>query len=170
MFRLQAHSRHRSPIDRAGLRAREWVTALIEWDKGRAGAQAPQLLQDNEVAYAAVFSGRVIGNPNLGATYNQGVLQPSYFSVPKGANPAQKEAAMGLLHEMSKVKNQAIAADIIPYTGASPEIETEISAEKIDLYPTSQANKAVQVLADPNWTAANAEDIERRWQEFKLGM
>ncbi len=136
----------------------------------RAGAQSPQLLEDGEVTYAAAWSGRIVGNPKLEYTYKEGLLQVSYFAVPKGADAASKEAAMGLLHEMSKVENQAKAAEVVPYTGPSPDIEKQLSADVLDHYPTSPNNKAVQVLADPSWTAENAREIERRWQEFKLGM
>ncbi|KAA0892577.1 extracellular solute-binding protein [Pusillimonas sp. ANT_WB101] len=136
----------------------------------QAGAQAPQLLEDNEVQYAAAWSGRVVGNPKLESTYNDGLLQVSYFVVPKGADPATKEAAMGLLHEMSKAENQAIAAEVVPYTGASPDIGSKLPADKVNLYPTSPENRKVQALADPSWTAENAQKLELLWQQFKLGL
>ncbi|MFP5405752.1 MAG: extracellular solute-binding protein, partial [Gammaproteobacteria bacterium] len=136
----------------------------------KAGAQAPQLLEDKEVKYAAAWSGRVVENPKLEYTYNQGLLMLSYFVVPKGADPASKAAAMGLLHEMSQLKNQVVAANIIPYTGPSPDLEQAIAKEKADDYPTSETNKKAQTLADPVWTADNAKAIEKRWQEFKLGL
>ena len=136
----------------------------------KAGAQSPQLLEDKEVQYAAAWSGRIIGNAKLDYTYNQGLLQASYFAVPKGANAAEKEAAMGLLHEMSKADNQITAAAMIPYTGASPNIAGKLHPAKLEQFPTSPKNKAVQALSDPSWTAGNAKEIERRWQEFKLGM
>ncbi|MGY6273144.1 extracellular solute-binding protein [Achromobacter denitrificans] len=136
----------------------------------KAGAQPPQLLEDKEVDYAAAWSGRIIGNPKLDYTYRQGFLQVSYFAVPKGASPQAKEAAMGLLHEMSKAENQALATTTVPYTGASPDIQGKLPADRLDDYPTSPANKAIQALGDPSWTATNAKEIERRWQEFKLGM
>ncbi|MEP6972332.1 MAG: hypothetical protein ABJA49_17930, partial [Betaproteobacteria bacterium] len=134
------------------------------------GAQAPQLLEDKEVKYSAVWSGRVVGNPRLDYTYNQGLLQVSYFVVPKGADPASKAAAMGLLHEMSQLKNQSVASAIIPYTGSSPGIEKTMAQDKVNDYPTSDANKKLQVLSDPKWTADNVKMIEKRWQEFKLGL
>ncbi len=136
----------------------------------KAGAQSPQLLEDKEVQYAASWSGRIVGNPNLEYTYKQGFLQVSYFAVPKGAPPDVKEAAMGLLTEMSKAENQARAAEDVPYTGASPEIQGKLPAARLEDYPTSPNNRAVQALGDPAWTAENAKQIERRWQEFKLGM
>lgn len=155
-------------IDRAFASLRKIKDHVAVWWK--AGAQAPQLLEDKEVTYAAAWSGRIVGNSKLEYTYNQGLLMPSYFVVPKGADPATKAAAMGLLQEMSQAKNQAIAANIIPYTGASPGLEKVIAKERIDDYPTSPTNKKVQALADPSWTAENTKLIEKRWQEFKLGL
>jgi putative spermidine/putrescine transport system substrate-binding protein len=155
-------------IDRAFKSLNKIKNSVAVWWK--AGAQSPQLLEDKEVKYAAAWSGRVVGNPKLDYTYKQGLLQVSYFAVPKGASPQIKEAAMGLLHEMSKPENQAIAAEIVPYTGASPTIQNKLPADRLDDYPTSPNNKAIQALSDPSWTAGNAKEIERRWQEFKLGL
>lgn len=155
-------------IDRAFASLQKIKGEVSVWWK--AGAQPSQLLEDKEVKYAAAWSGRVVGNPKLTYTYNQGLLQLSYIVVPKGADPASKAAAMGLLREMSLLKNQAIASSVVPYTGASPGIEQVIAKDKVNDYPTSEANRKIQALADPNWTADNAKVIEKRWQEFKLGL
>lgn len=155
-------------VDRAFASLQKIKGSVAVW--WTSGAQAPQLLEDKEVKYAAAWSGRIVGNPKLEYTYNQGLLQVSYFVVPKGSDPALKAAAMGLLHEMSQLKNQSTASGIIPYTGASPGIEQTFSKEKVNDYPTSEANKKLQVLSDPNWTADNVKMIEKRWQEFKLGL
>lgn len=155
-------------VDRAFASLQKIKGSVAVW--WTSGAQAPQLLEDKEVKYAAAWSGRIVGNPKLEYTYNQGLLQVSYFVVPKGADPATKAAAMGLLHEMSQLKNQSVASAIIPYTGASPGIEKSFAKDKVDDYPTSEANKKLQVLSDPNWTADNVKLIEKRWQEFKLGL
>jgi putative spermidine/putrescine transport system substrate-binding protein len=135
-----------------------------------AGAQPPQLLKDNEVQYAASYSGRVAGQPGIEFTYAQGLLDLSYFVVPKGANPAEKAAAMGLLHEMSVAENQAKAAEVISYTGASPRLDTLLPQAKLREFPTTRENKEVQVLGNPGWWAQNRDAAERRWQQFKLGL
>lgn len=135
-----------------------------------AGAQPPQLLKDNEVQYAASYSGRVAGQAGINLTYAQGLLDLAYFVVPKGANPAEKAAAMGLLHEMSVARNQATAAEVIPYTGASPTLEQLLPQARLNEFPTTRANKDVQVLGNPAWWAQNRDAAERRWQEFKLGL
>jgi putative spermidine/putrescine transport system substrate-binding protein len=155
-------------VDRAFASLQKIKAHVAVW--WTSGAQAPQLLEDREVKYAAAWSGRIVGNPKLEYTYNQALLQVSYFVVPKGADPASKAAAMGLLQEMSQLKNQAVASSIIPYTGASPGIEKTIARDKVNDYPTSEANKKLQVLSDPTWTAENVKLIEKRWQEFKLGL
>ena len=155
-------------VDRAFASLQKIKGSVAVW--WTSGAQAPQLLEDKEVKYAAAWSGRIVGNTKLEYTYNQGLLQVSYFVVPKGADPAAKAAAMGLLTEMSQLKNQSVASAIIPYTGASPGIEKTIAKDKVNDYPTSDANKKLQVLSDPNWTADNVKMIEKRWQEFKLGL
>lgn len=155
-------------VERAFASLRKIKDHVAVWWK--AGAQAPQLLEDKEVAYAAAWSGRIVGNGKLEYSYNQGLLMPSYFVVPKGADPKAKAAAMALLREMSQAQNQAVAARIIPYTGASPGLEKFIPSERLDDYPTSSKNKKVQALADPVWTADNTKLIEKKWQEFKLGL
>lgn len=155
-------------VDRAFASLQKIKAHVAVW--WTSGAQAPQLLEDHEVKYAAAWSGRIVGNPKLDYTYNQGLLQVSYFVVPKGADAAGKAASMGLLHEMSQLKNQAIASRIIPYTGASPGIEKTVAQDKVNDYPTSEGNKKLQVLSDPTWTAENVKLIEKRWQEFKLGL
>jgi putative spermidine/putrescine transport system substrate-binding protein len=155
-------------LDRAFSSLRKIKGSVAVWWK--AGGQPSQLLEDQEVAYAAAWSGRVVGSPKLKYTYNQGLLQLSYFVVPKGADPASKAAAMILLREMSLLKNQSVASAVVPYTGASPGIEKYIAKERVDDYPTSAANRKIQVLVDPHWTAENAKLIEKRWQEFKLSL
>jgi putative spermidine/putrescine transport system substrate-binding protein len=134
----------------------------------QAGAQPPQLLKDKEVQYAASWSGRVAGAPGIEFTYQQGLLDLAYFVVPKGVDPELKKAAMGLLHEMSVAKNQAVAADVISYTGPSPDLEKLLPQDRIGEFPTTTANKNVQMFNDGQWWYENADEVEQRWQEFKL--
>jgi putative spermidine/putrescine transport system substrate-binding protein len=136
----------------------------------QAGAQPPQLLKDGEVQYAVAWSGRVAGQEGIGFSFNQGQLDLSFFAVPKGCDPAQKEAAMGLLHEMTVAKNQAAAAEVVSYTGNSPDLEPLLPQDKLDQFPTTAENKRVQVLADARWWFENADEIQTRWQEFKLDL
>ena len=136
----------------------------------QAGAQPPQLLQDNEVQYAVAWSGRVAGQEGIDYTFQDGQLDIAFFVVPKGADPNQKELANGIFYEMSVPENQAVAADVVSYTGNSPDLEPLLPKDRIDEFPTTTANKEVQFLSDAKWWFDNAEEVETRWQEFKLGL
>lgn len=134
------------------------------------GAQPPQLLNDNEVQYAIAWSGRVTTEPKLDYSFNQGLIDLSFFAVPRGANPAQKAAAMKLLHEMTVPENQAVAATVISYTGTSPDLSALLPKDKIGQFPTAKQNKDVQVGYDYKWWVDHGKEVEERWQEFKLGL
>jgi putative spermidine/putrescine transport system substrate-binding protein len=136
----------------------------------QAGAQPPQLLQDNEVQYAAAWSGRVAGQEGIAYSFNEGQLDLAFFAVPKGIDPNHKALAMGILYEMSVPENQAKAAEVVSYTGNSPALEPLLPKDRIDEFPTVAANKDVQFLSNAKWWFENAEEVETRWQEFKLGL
>ena len=136
----------------------------------QAGAQPPQLLQDNEVQYAVAWSGRVAGQDGIAYSFRDGQLDIAFFVVPKGADPNQKELANGIFYEMSVPENQAVAADVVSYTGNSPDLEPLLPQDRLGEFPTTKANKDMQHLADAKWWFENAEEVETRWQEFKLGL
>jgi putative spermidine/putrescine transport system substrate-binding protein len=136
----------------------------------QAGAQPPQLLKDNEVQYAVSWSGRVAGQEGIDYTFQDGQLDLAFFVVPKGADANQKALANGIFYEMSVPENQAVAADVVSYTGNSPDLEPLLPKDRIDEFPTTAANKEVQFLSNAKWWFENAEEVETRWQEFKLGL
>jgi putative spermidine/putrescine transport system substrate-binding protein len=134
------------------------------------GAQAPQLMSDNEVQYAAVYSGRVAGNDKFGFSFNQGNLGIGYFVIPQGAAEDQRLAAYRLLREFTLPDNQAEAAKVISYTGNSPELDKLLPQDKLSLFPTTQENRARQILPNDAFWFQNAAVVEKRWQQFKLSL
>lgn len=155
-------------LDRAFASLNKIKKDVAVWWK--AGAQPPQLLKDNEVQYAAVYSGRVFGQPGIASSFEQGLLDLAYFVVPKGANPEEKKAAMKLLHEMSVPENQVKAVDVVPYPGSSPELPKLLTPEKLAVLPTSEANKAKQFIQNAEFWFKNADAVQKRWEEFKLSL
>ena len=103
----------------------------------QAGAQPPQLLQDNEVQYAVSWSGRVAGQEGIAYSFKDGQLDLAFFAVPKGADANHKALANGIFYEMSVPENQAVAADVVSYTGNSPELEPLLPKDRIDEFPTT---------------------------------
>jgi putative spermidine/putrescine transport system substrate-binding protein len=134
----------------------------------QAGAQPPQLLQDNEAQYAISWSGRVVGKEGVETSFNQGMLDFSWFGIAKGASDSEKQAAWTWLHVQTDPKVQACVAQYISYTGPSPDLEKLLPKEKLKEYPTYSENKKVQWLSNAKWWNDNADTIEKRWQEFKL--
>ena len=155
-------------LDRAFASLENIKDSVAVW--WQAGAQPPQLLQDNEVQYAVAWSGRVAGQEGIDFTFEDGQLDLAFFVVPKGADANQKGVANGILYEMSVPENQAVAADVVSYTGNSPDLEPLLPKDRIDQFPTTSANKDVQFLSNARWWFENADEVETRWQEFKLGL
>lgn len=133
-----------------------------------AGAQPVQLLSDNEVQYSVSYSGRIAGKPGLDCTFEEAALDCSFMTVVKGTSAAAKAACMRLLHEYTVAKNQAEAARIISYTGASPNLTPLLPQDKLKEFPTVYKDR--QFINDAKWWYENAGTIEKRWQQFKLGL
>jgi putative spermidine/putrescine transport system substrate-binding protein len=134
----------------------------------KAMAQPPQLLRDNEVQYAIASSGRVAGQEGIESSFNQANFNLSYFCIVKGASPAEVDAAYKLFREVTDAKNQATAAEIIPYTGNSPDLEALLPKDKLKFYSTTAGNKQIQYQSDNLWWFKNADAVQKRWQEFVL--
>jgi putative spermidine/putrescine transport system substrate-binding protein len=133
-----------------------------------AGSQPPQLLKDGEVAYCAAWNGRVMPVEGLEFNYNQGLLDIAFYVVPRGAPPAEKEAAMLLLHDWTDPKLQAEYAKRVFYPGSSPDLHKFLPDDLKTRLPTSPGNKEKQLLTNAKWWFDNAEKVQTRWQEWKL--
>lgn len=152
-------------LDRAFKALEKIKDHAIWW---QSGAQAPQLLKDNEVQYAIAWSGRVIGAPGLSSSFEQGLLDKAWWAVPKGADPAMKEAAWLYLHETTNPQYQACVAKYISYTGPSTELDPLLPQDKLSEFPTYSENRKRQFVTDGKWWYDNAAEVEQRWQEFRL--
>ena len=155
-------------VDTAFKKLNEIKKDVAVWWK--AGAQPPQLMKDNEVQYSICWSGRVVGDPAFGLNFAGGKADLSFFAIVKGAKPDDKAAAYKLFHEMSLAENQAKAAQVISYTGPSPDLDALLPKDKLWQYPTSKQNKAVQYFENAEWWAENGEAVNKKWEAFKLSL
>ncbi|ADB53354.1 extracellular solute-binding protein [Conexibacter woesei] len=130
------------------------------------GAQPAQLLRDGEVDYALAWSGRIAAQDGIEHTYDGGLLDLGCLVVPRGA--PHVEQANALLHEYSLPANQAELARLIPYSGPAEGMARLVAPERAKLLPTGEGNRDVQFLQDPEWWAANYEDVLKRWEAWKL--
>ena len=134
----------------------------------QAGSQPPQLLQDNEAQYAISWSGRVVGKENITVSFNQGMLDLSYFVIPKGADPKEVEAAYAWFREQTKADKAGCIMQYVSYPGPVYGIEKLVPADKVAEMPTYEPNRKVQWLQNAEWWVENNDEVEKRWQEFKL--
>lgn len=152
-------------LDRAFKTLKRVKKDLIWW---QAGAQPPQLLKDNEAQYAISWSGRVVGQEGVETSFNQGMLDVSWFVVAKGATDEQKKMLYQWFHDQTIAEKQACVAQYISYPGPSPDLEALLPKDKLNQFPTYSENKKVQWLTNGDWWFKNAAEIEKRWNEFKL--
>jgi len=135
-----------------------------------AGAQPPELLSSGELDFSMVWSGRIVSKAeelNLAYTFDQGLLDLAYIGIPKGA-PNYCEALVFLAKGVSPAENQAAAAEILPYTGPAVGVDKFLPRDRLDWFPTSEANYGVQVLQDARWWFEHGDEVQTRWEEFKL--
>jgi putative spermidine/putrescine transport system substrate-binding protein len=152
-------------LDRAFKTLNRIKADTIWW---QAGAQAPQLLKDNEAQYAISWSGRVVGQEGVETSFNQGMLDVSWFVVAKGATDEQKKMLWQWFHDQTIAEKQVCVAQYISYPGPSPELEPLLPQDRLGEFPTYSENKKVQWLTNGDWWYENAAEIEKRWNEFKL--
>jgi putative spermidine/putrescine transport system substrate-binding protein len=155
-------------VDLAFKKLNEIKKDVAVWWK--AGAQPPQLMKDNEVQYVICWSGRVVGDPAFGMSFEGGKADLSYFGIVKGSKPEDVKAAYKLMHEMSLPENQAKAATVISYTGPSPNIDPLLPKDKLWQFPSSSQNKKIQYFENAQWWADNGEAVNKKWEAFKLNL
>ncbi|QKC95605.1 extracellular solute-binding protein [Mesorhizobium sp. NZP2298] len=134
----------------------------------QSGAQPAQLLKDNEVQYAIAWSGRVLGQEGVESTYNQGMLDISWWMVAKGISDEQRDMLYAWMKVQSNAEVQKCILDFLPYPGPSPQLEKIVTPEVLKTFPTSAENKKVQWLINGQWWFDHAAEVEKRWNEFKL--
>jgi putative spermidine/putrescine transport system substrate-binding protein len=96
------------------------------------------------------------------------MLDISWFVIAKGADPKEVEAAYVWFREQTKPDRQKCIMQYVSYPGPIPGIENLIPAEKAPEMPTYGPNKDVQWLQNGEWWVEHNDEVEKRWQEFKL--
>jgi putative spermidine/putrescine transport system substrate-binding protein len=134
----------------------------------QSGAQPAQLLKDNEAQYAIAWSGRVAGQEGISYSFNQGMLELSWFVAAKGMSDEQRDMFYKWLHQLTVAENQFCLVKAIPYPGPSPKLEAMVDPALAKTFPTYAENKKVQWLVNGQWWFDHAAEIKNRWDEFKL--
>lgn len=150
-------------VDRAFASMDKIKDDLIFWDSG---SQSAQLLIDGEASYAIGWNGRFVEvGPEIGYTFNEGMFDTGYFTIPKGATGT--ENANKFLQQITVPENQVVAAEVIRYSGPSPDLGELVSTEIAAKLPTTNQNFETQFQQDIVWWGENGADVNKRWLEWK---
>lgn len=141
----------------------------VFWESGD---QSEQIMRTGEADMGLIWSGRAYrlldDGMNLDIAVEGGAYEPGYWTVVKGSEHA--EQAFALMEDIANnVEGQAKWSEEMEYSVPNPEaIESlpEKDAKRLPDHPDTFAQLAV-----PNfeWYAQNADEVNRRWQDFIKG-
>ncbi len=136
----------------------------------KTGGQVQQIMREKEADCGFVPGGRMIQLAEQGIPitweWNDQVLVLDYFTILKGTK--KKEAAMKFIAFSSDPKRQAAFAEWTNYGPANKKAYDFIKKEKAVLMPTYPDNFSKGLLINEDWYAEHEQDIERRWEAWKM--
>jgi putative spermidine/putrescine transport system substrate-binding protein len=155
-------------VDRAFNSLAKIKPRIAQW--WASGSQPGQMLVSGQVTTASIWIGRIKtlqdeGAP-IGFTFNQGLIMPASWIVPKGAK--NKDAAFQLAEYslQPEVQGRLWGSYLEgPTNTKALDLMDEKWAKGLPTYPD---NAKVQVLRDEQWWGENLADVLKRFQQFVL--
>ena len=125
----------------------------------KTAAESAQLIRTGEVVMANMWNTRAAPlqrdtNGKVAFTWNQGILQPAVWVVPKG-NPGGREAAMKLIAFMQQPEPSINFSRVVLGGPANPAAAAQLPAELRPIVPTAPENISKQIPIDAEWYAKN---------------
>lgn len=165
---VQMHELYPLDVDRAFASLERIKPRISQW--WSSGSQPGQMLVNEQVSAASIWFGRIHslrdeGAP-IGYSYNQGMMMPAYWIVPKGAK--NKEAAFQLIEYSVQPEVQAkLWGSYLegPTNSKAIELMDEDWAKRLPSHPD---NAEIQFVRDDRWWGENATEVIKRFQQFVL--
>ena len=138
-------------VDRALRKLKQLKPHLLYWNSA---ADSQRMLRDSEVTMGMIWSTRATllaaeTKGRIAWTFNQGILQPGMYVVPKGSPNAA--TAMRTLATMQEPAGQLQIFRSMGYGPSNPAAAAQIAVTEQRNNPTFSANLAVQVPMNPDW-------------------
>lgn len=156
-------------VDRAFRKLAQIKPYITVW--WTSGGQSAQLLHDGEVDMEMAWNGRVTSlqkdDPDIGFTFNQGMLQNTSLCILKHA--PHLATAIRFVNEAIDPKLQAHLPLEINYGPGNPEAFKTgiIPPELAKTLPSAPENAAKQALISSDWwTSPAGEAALKRWADF----
>lgn len=154
-------------VERGFEKIREIKSECLFW---KSAAEAIQLLRSGEVVMGNMWHTTATpaileSQGRLALTWNQGILQPAVWIVPKG-NPAGKEAVMKLISFMLQPEPQITQARLMFSGPSNSKAVDQMPEELRSLVPTTPENLAQQVRINADWYAENYKALAPRYLDL----
>lgn len=154
-------------VDRALKKLDTIKDSTIFWSTN---SQSQQLLVDGEVSVGLILNGRAYDAAKKGApiavSWEQNIQSVDYLVVLRGSR--NKDAAMGLINEMTMPANQAKLANMIAYAPTNPAAFTSIDLKIAPWLCTEPANTKAGFIIDAAYWRDNLKSLTERWATWKL--
>lgn len=136
----------------------------------QSGGQSQQIMREREADIGFVPGGRMLqlideGVP-LFLDWNDQFILVDYFTILKGSK--NYDAAMKFIAFSSRPERQAKFAEWTYYGPANRKAYQYIDGKKAVLMPTYPENFAKGIVEDGSWYAEHEEEVERRWEAWKM--
>ncbi|MGI4861941.1 MAG: ABC transporter substrate-binding protein [Janthinobacterium lividum] len=156
-------------VDRAFKKLEQIKPDVTVW--WTSGGQSAQLLHDGEVDMEMIWNGRASAvqkdNPDVGFTYNDGILQDTQLCILK--NAPNLPTAIQFLNAAVSPDLQANLPLYIDYGPGNPAAfkTGKITAQRAAELPSSPENAAKQALMSEEWWASEpGVQAKARWLKF----
>ncbi|UUZ69074.1 extracellular solute-binding protein [Polaromonas sp. P2-4] len=150
-------------VDRAIAKIKSIKAECVFW---KSGAQSEDLLRQNEVMAALMWSNRAVvvrrKNKNISWTWDKAILAASGWAVPKG-NPGGKADAMKFINLMLDPAGQAKVFEVVGMSPSNPKALPMIPADEQAYNATASA--ANQIAMQDDWYAKFADAAEAKYLE-----
>jgi putative spermidine/putrescine transport system substrate-binding protein len=133
------------------------------------GAESQQALRQGDAVMGLLWNTRAMlvqrdTQDRVRFTWNQGILQPSVWTVPKG-NPSGKNA-MRLIRAMQEPGPQVELLTQLGNGPVNPAAAALVPAEVKPFNPTDPENARVQVAYGTDWYIRNYQDVLARYVDM----
>lgn len=125
------------------------------------------MVGSGEAVMGACWTGRLVdqikaGRP-VGIQWNQNILSPGYYSIPKGSKHVAAATAL-----IAYIENHA--AELSKYIPYGPVNSTQLDKVPADQKPLLQSTYADQgVPTDDAWLSAHSAEYAEKWETWKSG-
>ena len=154
-------------LDRALDKIKQLKDNALYWSSG---SESQSLLRDGEADMGLLWHTRANllkrdTDGRIDWTFNEGLLQPGIWVIPKG-NPAGANAAMEGIAVMQDPAAQITLLDMLGNGPANPAAQAMVSPELAKVNPSAPQNVAVQLRANAEWWGKNAAMAEQKYADL----